>query len=73
MNSLAGLFQFMMTGTGKMTVMGIERKCKSHISISEEKDKARVGVEEDMDDTAEDSHEPVLTTRTMTQDTETDM
>ena len=63
MNSIAGLFQFMKNGPGKMTVWGIERKCKCHISITEEKGTV---------DKAEDTEEPVLITRMMAQDIETD-
>ena len=39
MNCLAGLFQFMKNGSGEIIIMGIETKYKSHISITEEKDK----------------------------------
>ena len=39
MNSRAGLFQFMKNGSGEVIIMGIERKYKSYISITEEKDK----------------------------------
>ena len=47
MNCLAGLFQFMKTGSGKMAISGIEKEYKCHISITEEKDMARLDVDEE--------------------------
>ncbi|KAK2188855.1 hypothetical protein NP493_122g07082 [Ridgeia piscesae] len=43
----AGLFQFMKTGSGKMAITGIEKEYKCHISITEEKDMARLDVDEE--------------------------
>ena len=52
---ILGLFQSMKTGTGQTIVMGIERKCKCHISITGEKDMVR----EDVDEEDEEANETV--------------
>ena len=70
-NSLAGLFQFMKKGSGHMAVTGIEKEFKCLISITEEKDMARVGVEEDTGDETKATPEPVPTTRRMARPRET--